>query len=65
MYRVIYATHRLRVRWDERALQLSDILKAVTKIGYLAHPTIPAAASCCSNRGSASACYAASGLPAS
>ena len=38
---VNYATHRLRVRWDERALKLSDILKAVTEIGYLAHPYDP------------------------
>ncbi len=36
-----YTTHRLRVRWDERRLKLSDILKAVAEIGYLAHPYDP------------------------
>ncbi len=36
-----YATHRLRVRWDERRLKLSDILNAVTEIGYRAHPYDP------------------------
>ncbi len=36
-----YATHRLRVRWDERRLKLSDILNAVAEIGYLAHPYDP------------------------
>ncbi|TAM47546.1 MAG: cadmium-translocating P-type ATPase [Gammaproteobacteria bacterium] len=38
---VNYATHRMRVRWDERQLKLSDILAAVTRIGYLAHPYDP------------------------
>ncbi len=38
---VNYATHRMRVRWDERTLKLSDILAAVTRIGYLAHPYDP------------------------
>ncbi len=38
---VNYATHRMRVRWDERRLKLSDILAAVTRIGYLAHPYDP------------------------
>jgi Cu2+-exporting ATPase len=33
-----YATRRAYVRWDERHLKLSDILKAVTDIGYTAHP---------------------------
>ncbi len=33
-----YATRRAYVRWDERRLKLSDILKAVTDIGYTAHP---------------------------
>lgn len=38
---VNYASQRLRVRWDERRLRLSDILAAVTRIGYLAHPYDP------------------------
>ncbi len=36
-----YATHRARVRWDERRIHLSDILRAVSRIGYLAHPFDP------------------------
>ena len=36
-----YATHRARVRWDERRIHLSDILQAVSRIGYLAHPFDP------------------------
>ncbi|ALG67742.1 heavy metal translocating P-type ATPase [Beggiatoa leptomitoformis] len=38
---VNYTTHRARVRWDSRKIQLSDILQAVTRIGYLAHPYDP------------------------
>ena len=33
-----YATRRARVRWDERRIQLSQILAAVAAIGYRAHP---------------------------
>jgi len=36
-----YANHRARVRWDERQIHLSDILAAVSQIGYLAHPYDP------------------------
>jgi len=36
-----YATHRARVRWDPRRTRLSEILKAVADIGYLAHPYDP------------------------
>ena len=36
-----YATQRARVRWDERRIHLSDILQAVSRIGYLAHPFDP------------------------
>ena len=36
-----YATHRARVQWDERKTRLSDILLAVSRIGYLAHPYDP------------------------
>jgi Cu2+-exporting ATPase len=35
---VNYTTHRARVRWDERRIQLSTILEAVAAIGYRAHP---------------------------
>lgn len=37
-FRVNYSTHRARVRWDDTQLKLSDILQAITSIGYLAHP---------------------------
>ena len=33
-----YATRRARVRWDDRVTKLSVILKAVSDIGYRAHP---------------------------
>ncbi|MEK7206396.1 MAG: heavy metal translocating P-type ATPase, partial [Pseudomonadota bacterium] len=36
-----YATHRARVRWDEQKIHLSDILTAISRIGYLAHPYDP------------------------
>ncbi|MEK6770524.1 MAG: heavy metal translocating P-type ATPase, partial [Pseudomonadota bacterium] len=36
-----YSTHRARVTWDERQIHLSDILTAVSRIGYLAHPYDP------------------------
>jgi len=35
---VNYATGRARVRWDERQVKLSDILRAVAEIGYRVHP---------------------------
>ena len=38
---VNYTTHRARVRWDNRRIALSAILKAVTDIGYRAHPYDP------------------------
>ena len=37
-FRVNYSTHRARVRWDNSQIQLSEILKAISSIGYLAHP---------------------------
>ena len=37
-----YATRRARVRWVDSRIQLSAILKAVSDIGYLAHPFDPA-----------------------
>lgn len=33
-----YSTRRARVRWDNSRIQLSDILKSVQEIGYLAYP---------------------------
>lgn len=36
-----YATRRARVRWDNARIQLSTILKAVSDIGYIAHPFDP------------------------
>ena len=40
-FRVNYSTHRARLRWDDSQIQLSDILQAVTAIGYIAHPFDP------------------------
>jgi len=37
-----YTTHRVRVRWDERRIKLSQILAAIAAIGYRAHPYDPA-----------------------
>jgi Cu2+-exporting ATPase len=36
-----YSTHRARVLWDESRAHLSDILAAVSRIGYIAHPYDP------------------------
>lgn len=33
-----FSTHRARVRWDNSRIKLSDILKAVSEIGYRAYP---------------------------
>jgi Cu2+-exporting ATPase len=38
---VNYSTHRALVRWDEQQTRLSEILKSITEIGYLAHPYDP------------------------
>ncbi|QFY89597.1 heavy metal translocating P-type ATPase [Magnetovirga frankeli] len=40
-FSVNYSTHRARVRWDASRIQLSDILKAISAIGYIAHPFDP------------------------
>ncbi len=40
-FQVNYSTHRARVVWDDSRLQLSDILKAIASIGYVAHPFDP------------------------
>ena len=39
--KVNYATHRARVRWDNKQIVLSKILEAVHQIGYIAHPYDP------------------------
>ncbi len=39
---VNYTTRRARVRWDDRRIALSQILKAIADIGYRAHPFDPA-----------------------
>lgn len=36
-----YATHRVRVVWDEAAIRLSEILAAIERIGYSAYPYDP------------------------
>jgi Cu2+-exporting ATPase len=36
-----YSTHRARVRWDDSIVKLSEILQAITNIGYIAHPYDP------------------------
>lgn len=40
-FSVNYSTHRARVRWDDRRLKLSEILRAIAAIGYIAHPFDP------------------------
>ncbi|MBF0255260.1 MAG: cadmium-translocating P-type ATPase, partial [Gammaproteobacteria bacterium] len=40
-FSVNYSTHRARVRWDQSRIQLSEILKAISSIGYIAHPFDP------------------------
>jgi Cu2+-exporting ATPase len=40
-FQVNYATHRAQVKWDDSQLRLSQILKAIGEIGYLAHPLDP------------------------
>ncbi len=37
-----YATHRALVRWDDNRIRLSEILQAIQRIGYTAHPYDPA-----------------------
>jgi Cu2+-exporting ATPase len=40
-FTVNYSTHRARVRWDNRRIRLSEILEAISAIGYHAHPFDP------------------------
>ncbi len=40
-FRVNYSTHRASLKWNNDEIQLSEILKAITDIGYNAHPFDP------------------------
>lgn len=40
--RVNLSTHRASVQWDSTQIHLSEILEAIGRIGYLAHPYDPA-----------------------
>ncbi len=40
-FRINYTTHRAHLIWDDSQIHLSDILKAITAIGYIAHPFDP------------------------
>lgn len=40
-FQVNYSTHRAQVEWDEDQIKLSQILRAITEIGYRAHPLDP------------------------
>ena len=39
--KINYSTHRAHVRWDNSQILLSDILQAISHIGYFAHPYDP------------------------
>ena len=40
-FRINYSTHRASLKWDNEKIKLSDILQAITDIGYNAHPFDP------------------------
>lgn len=40
-FRINYSTHRATLKWDNDTLHLSDVLKAISEIGYHAHPFDP------------------------
>ncbi len=40
-FQVNYSTHRASLRWDPERIQLSEVLKSIAAIGYLAHPFDP------------------------
>ena len=40
-FRINYSTHRATLKWDNSIIHLSDVLKAVSEIGYHAHPFDP------------------------
>lgn len=37
-FRINYSTRRATLKWDDSRIHLSDILKAIADIGYIAHP---------------------------
>lgn len=40
-FTVNYTTHRAQLKWDNSQTKLSDILREITAIGYIAHPFDP------------------------
>ena len=40
-FHVNYSTHRAQLTWDNSRIHLSDVLKAISAIGYHAHPFDP------------------------
>ncbi len=40
-FRINYSTHRASLKWDNKKIQLSEILREITNIGYHAHPFDP------------------------
>ncbi|MDD5393011.1 MAG: heavy metal translocating P-type ATPase [Thiothrix sp.] len=40
-FRINYSTHRATLKWDNSIIHLSDVLKAISEIGYHAHPFDP------------------------
>jgi len=40
-FHINYSTRRATVKWNDSKIKLSDILKAITDIGYIAHPFDP------------------------
>lgn len=60
---VDYTSQRLRVRWDPRRLNLSNILRAVARLGYRAEPYDPAQRSAWQTRKSGAAWSGCSSPP--
>ncbi len=40
-FRINYTTHRASLKWDNTQIQLSEVLREITNIGYHAHPFDP------------------------
>ena len=40
-FRINYSTHRASLKWDNQQIKLSEVLQAITDIGYSAHPFDP------------------------
>ncbi len=40
-FSVNYATHRAQLKWDDSQVHLSDVLREISAIGYIAHPFDP------------------------